>query len=1129
MAKYPLISSNTATALNLKTAHDDGAFDAYVYTNPAGNTNNQRANIVITIKNAAVAGSNTNLEIQKIEIKRSDAGNGATVQAINQSTSPTTNTIGDFVQGFQIAPLVSGVPYVGDPDTTAGNKILATSPVTLTSEAEGAAGFLTINGAGNVTTSSIGSTPGGYDILPIYTAEYLTAYSSGSFVNPIPDNSYATFIVAYQPSEIHDGSEIFKLYITTNIGAVVINLNVSSYNEIHFKGELGDRSSGSWVSSGINIFDGGNYFMGMAGTVTTGCFPATRTISQLRSFIGSDDTIKVHDQSTFSTGNYKWQNIFINNGSAGTDEEPMNEPTGAYGNASNEYTDGFFMFTSGTMKTWELGFGGTEMQGSSNAETSYGTTKLYKTFSPDETTNLGTRRDGAIIDNLDNTHYNAGAPKENFMHWKAIHMLYDPEDYNPDDYTPVNKHYSMGFAWGVYQRLTSEFDTSASEPPYNITVIENLATPKSVQTSQLNDAPAGIHRNAFFLQNGHRIINSAAFKWNNFSNVKNLTYNTYIPTFSWDDNVDLNAGSPSSSGYGRLTSTDGVDSYPISYNPTGEGGYTTAGDFAEFDTTLDQTECYFKWKLRINRSCSSLYTLTNNYFDKAADVGNWDFYDVTFKTHENDLLWNNSATANNPGLYPERALHYKFTVGPTLPHLVIVPKDTAETDAQHGGIPATDNEKYSDDGLGTFDFDGQIIKEACNWYNLDGSDFDGDPESDTTNVGNDTNSKHKFSGYGGLHLTARGTNPTTSSVTSSHVDDFMDTNSSWNGGAGQPHSIVDPNYWGIVNNNGGSIKSFVQDNNIYDLGNTKISPSDSKYYAYGTFKLANMSDNVEYIHSINTYNANIVDIDVTDAGNNNNSLANAGYKPNTNSPEAKLYVCIGNGSTNPFTGISSASQTVFGFHEKKAYYGSGSFADLSAGDGLVDHYRNQGSVAHYVSPIRKYNDLDDGTTGYSKFANNNPTSGTFDPENIDGHVPDWTKLVRYNGSTSFQGTQKYEGSPGAGGSGDANNPHGDQYIHLLMEVDPNNDLNDLGTYRKKIEIVTYNNMWQNRKNISSGAVINQSFTGFKPPSDDAWKLHVSSYIIKATVIPEPVLEVSDADNQQFISGSSVDMQDINIG
>ena len=102
-----------------------------------------------------------------------------------------------------------------------------------------------------------------------------------------------------------------------------------------------------------------------------------------------------------------------------------------------------------------------------------------------------------------------------------------------------------------------------------------------------------------------------------------------------------------------------------------------------------------------------------------------------------------------------------------------------------------------------------------------------------------------------------------------------------------------------------------------------------------------------------------------------------------------------------------------------------------------------------------------------------------------------------------------------------------------MEIDPNNDLNDLGTYRKKIEIVTYNNMWQNRHNIiSSGGsseVYDQNFTGFTAISNNAWKLHVSSYVVKATVIPEPVLEVADADNQQFVSGSVVDMEDINIG
>lgn len=1125
MAKYPTISGNSVNQLNLKTPHDDGAFDAYVYTNPAGNTNNQRANIVITVKNAAVAGSGTELEIQKIEIKRLDVGNSATIQAIDMSAG--VDTIDDFVQGFQIAPLVSSIPYVGDPDTTTGNKVLGTSPVSLGSEASGASGFLTINGAGNVTTGSIGTQPGGYDILPIYSAEYLTAYSSGSFTNPIPDNSYATFIVAYQPSEIHDGSEIFKLYITTNIGAVIINLNVSSYNEIHFKGELGDISSGTWVSSGVNVFDGNNYLMGMAGSVTTGCFPATRTLEQLRSFIGSDDTIKVHDASTFSTGNYKWQNIFINNG---TVEASMTTAAGAYGSASNTYTNNYFDFTSGLMTAWELGLGGTIMQGDSNAENSFGTTKLYKTFSPGGDTNKGTRRSGGDIDNEDNTDYG----QNEFMHWKAIHMLYDPESYNPDDYTPVNEHYSMGFAWGVYQRVSSLDASLESDDPLNITASENLTTPKSFQLSQTNNSPVDIHRSAFYLQNGHQVYLAKRIRWNNFSNVKNSTYATYIPTFNWDDNAALNAGSVSNAGYGRLTSSNGVDSYPISYNETGSGAYTTTGDFSLFDTTDNQTNCHFKWSLRINRNCSSLYTLTNNYFDKASDVGNWDFYDVTFQTHESDLLWNNSTAANNPGLYPELSLYYKFKVGPTLPHLVIVPKDTAETAAQHGGVPAQDNEKYTDDGLGTFDFDGAITKELVNdWYNFDGSVFNNDPTNDTNNVGSDTNSKHKFSGYGGMHLTARGTNPSTSSVTAAHVDSFMDTNGAWNSGGGSPHSILDPTYYGIVDNNNNAIKSFVPDMHIYDLGNTKISAADSKYYAYGTFKLANMSDNVEYIHSINTYNANFVEIDVTDSANNNNSLTNAGYKPNTNSPEAKLYVCIADGSSNPFANISSATETVFGFHQKKAYYGSGSFADLSAGDGLVTHYRNQGPVAHYVSPIRKYNDLNDGTTGYSKFENNDDTNFNFDTENIDGHVPDWTKLVRYDGTTSFQGTKNYEGSTGAGPTGTANNPHGDRYIHLLMEVDPNNDLNDLGTYRKKIEIVTYSNMWQNRHNIIAGAggseVYDQNFTGFTAISNNAWKLHVSSYIIKATVIPEPVLEVSDADNQQFVSGSVVDMQDINIG
>jgi len=1125
MAKYPTINGNTATELDLKNPFDDGAFDAYVYTNPAGNTNNQRANVVITVKNAAVAGSGTELEIQKIEIKRLDIGNNATIQAIDQFND--VDTIGSFVQGFQISPRVSGVPYIGDPDTSSGNKVASTSPVTLSSEAEGAAGFLTITGAStNVTANVLGATEPNYDILPIYTAEYLTAHASGSYTNPIPDNSYATFIVAYQPSTIHDGSEIFKLYITTNIGAVVINLNVSSYNEIHFKGELGDISSGEFVSSGVNVFDGNNYLMGMAGSVTTGCFPATRTLAQLRSFIGSDDTIKVHDASTFSTGNYKWQNIFINNGAI-SGEASMSIPTGAYGNASNTNTDNYFDFTSGLMTAWQLGLNGTIMQGNSNAENSFGTTKLFKTFSPDGETNKGTRRSGGDIDNDNNTDY----AKNEFMHWKAIHMLYDPESYNPADYTPINEHYSMGFAWGVYQRVSSMNASLSTDDPLNITANENLSTPISFQINNTYNSPTGIHRTPYFLQNGHRVYLATRIRWNNFSNVKNSTYGTYIPTFNFDDNIALTGHSSSNSGYGRLTSSDGVDSYPIGYNPTGSGDYTTTGNFELFDTINNQTNCHFKWNLRINRSCSSLYTLTNNFFDKQSDVGNWDFYDVQFQTHEDDLLWNNSTSADNPGLYPGRALYYKFKVGPSMPHLVIVPKDTAETDAQHGGVPASVNEKYTDDGLGTFDFDAQITREEIDgWYELDGTDFDGDPVNDTTNVGSDTNSKHKFSGYGGQHLTARGSS-VSSATTNADVATFMNTNSAWNTSASRIHSINDPSYSHIIKSTGASIKSFVPDEAVYDLGNTKISAADSKYYAYGVFKLANMSDNVEYIHSMNTYNANIVEIDVTDSANNNNSLANAGYKPNASSPEAKLYVCIGDGSSNPFENISSATETAFGFHQKKAYYGSGSFADLTTGDGLVTHYRNQGSVAHYVSPIRKYNDLDDGTTGYSRFENNDSSGENFDAENIDGHVPSWTKLVRYNGTTSFQGTKNYEGSTGAGPTGSADNPHGDRYIHLLMEIDPNNDLNDLGTYRKKLEIVTYNNMWQNRKNTipALGAIVDQAPSGAVATGESAWKLHVSSYIFKATVIPEPVLEVSDADNQQFISGSTVDMQDINIG
>jgi len=226
MAYYPTITDNTSNLWNLPPSDGDATMDAYVFNK---NTGGQIAYIVFIIKNSQTVGSNSFLQVDDINL------NGSSVTLLDN--------------GLQLDPTDGGNVELGA-DTSEGDKLKTPgtdASSTASSNFSEANRILCVPSTGDVTVDDLGDETAPYRIIPIYKASDLINGES------IPDNSYAAFIVSYNPTQSSERNVNNILNISTSAGAFSASLSLAANNSFVFgarygsfntsTGELDDPSS----------------------------------------------------------------------------------------------------------------------------------------------------------------------------------------------------------------------------------------------------------------------------------------------------------------------------------------------------------------------------------------------------------------------------------------------------------------------------------------------------------------------------------------------------------------------------------------------------------------------------------------------------------------------------------------------------------------------------------------------------------------------------------------------------------------------------------------------------------------------------------------------------------------------
>jgi hypothetical protein len=291
MAVYPKITGNTGgtneSAYDLLDAKDQIS-DFYVFKSPT--TQVQEAFIVVVIKNTS---SDTDLNIEDFVA----------------DNNFTTNN------GFHLDPTINSVtgagststPFLGGYDTDGSrlNKISATpgnviATTTNTSNATEAVGFIGVK-AGGVSQSGDEFNVSSTNIVPIYSTAYLKA-------NDIGFGCYAAILVRYAPTEAKDPF-VSILTIKNNAGSFNVKFGSEAVNSVNYFGkEITVSTSNS--ETVIDLTSGGAIIQDQS-VVDLGLWPTLTGANKNldRNIIGK--TFKFDDYSVVP-GAYSYTDTFLN-------------------------------------------------------------------------------------------------------------------------------------------------------------------------------------------------------------------------------------------------------------------------------------------------------------------------------------------------------------------------------------------------------------------------------------------------------------------------------------------------------------------------------------------------------------------------------------------------------------------------------------------------------------------------------------------------------------------------------------------------------------------------------------------------------------------------------------------------
>ena len=256
MAIYPKITGNTGgTNENRYDLLDakDSISDFYIFKNPA--TSVQEAFVIVVIKNTS---SDTDLNIEDfVADSNFTTANGFYLDPTVNSVTGVGSTVTPFLGGFDgSGNRVNKINYL--PQNVITN-------TTNTSNATGAIGFIGVS-SGGVSESGEEFNIGSSNIIPIYSTAYLKA-------NDIGFGRYAAIVVRYAPVEAKDNFTSV-LTIKNNAGNFNVKFGSEAVNSVNYFGrEISVNTSGGntvidFVSGGATIQDQTVLDLGLWPTIT---------------------------------------------------------------------------------------------------------------------------------------------------------------------------------------------------------------------------------------------------------------------------------------------------------------------------------------------------------------------------------------------------------------------------------------------------------------------------------------------------------------------------------------------------------------------------------------------------------------------------------------------------------------------------------------------------------------------------------------------------------------------------------------------------------------------------------------------------------------------------------------------
>tara|TARA_R110000744_G_scaffold17850_3_gene48121 strand:- start:8920 stop:12117 length:3198 start_codon:yes stop_codon:yes gene_type:complete len=1065
MAKYPLLYGNTNSRFDVNNSSgeslsaSEGIFDVYTYKNAGINDNAERSTAIVILRNAAAAGTTTELLVHSILL----------------SAGETSNPYTDF--NITLDPIVFGsvdMPFIGSPEQIAdgvGNKVSSVDSTIKPGDTSVDSGGGLEDGWVNVTTAAASGTQGSVinkEDLDTANTEFRTIPIHSILKiknNVIPSASYCAFLVSFQPTENVPINTIeATLRITTNAGNFNYPLQINSYDEI-----IMAMNTGTCAAADIFNFSNQTFTEGYTydeGVINLGLVGTARTANSMLETLNYQ-SVKISDISTDSSqSTYKWMNS-VTNGTVPTyDGTQLSLAANSSPSGSTDFD--FVNLYSEANATNATGLNG--------ASGSYydvaGRHSLVQYFFPTPSITDGTYNTADFNQLL---HFSESDVKRTLFsaaqyisqNYNNTDTVIEEEPYTDDD--PKNNQWiAYTVTYGVHNRITfDEVSLDSDRNRLTYSAVGSNAYP--VLDSDVNLSERGTEYST--------VLN---IRWNNYTQGANATLGQAVTSFTFEENNDAF----------RMT---GVNCPEVGAHSFTSGGVPqTSGSFSEFSLSGNH-DTSLTYKFAFEMIASDIYNLgdaadTNgvkNAFITPYNEPLCGQYKAILKIKSDDSIWKCDGTFDYPGVDQVAAaaqnwdayFHLKSS------YLTI--------------LPLTGNMDLALTGLGTPFSKSFVWMPVTNWFGVSGTAI--------YNTSANWDASHRYSGNGGSTFRGGSTSNTAKSLALSVADSVV----TWG------DIIAMEDYTKQYNNtrkyirdkNAGTITEFKPLDSLMSMNTPAYNTTENRYESYVEFNLFAEGDDGIYIHSITseTGSNQMLDFDNTTPLTNLAGSNNYGYKPSSASNDAVMFASIKycqEDWRHTITVLPTLGQ------DPSTYNGS-----------MCATYRDQGSNAPYILP-KILQHLGNSNITEAESLVVNPLSNQTSPD-IEG-----SSLVEYgmNDGASLNSSWIFEKNAGS----PTNTPMGNPKVRLRMSVDPVGTLDDYGAYYSTLKIVYYKNERANRVANSTNASNEYAIDNTVNRNQNII-LHEMSVVVKMTLEAASVLAVTDTENEEFTTGSTINLGNLNLG